>query len=184
MRRRSFLTVAMVTTFALGLTQAAFGADQVTQTLNGGTRSASNANLSLTAATYSHSNQNSDGTMVLTADDSTGTGLGWNVTIQSSAFAYSGANGGTDIPAANFSIIAAGTPTQSAGQAMDVVGGPKVPLVGATGALDTARKTIQALVTFGQGTYNQSNSVRLVIPGQSRAGTYTGTMTTTISAAP
>lgn len=180
-----FVVVALAGLAVAVLAGPALAVDQVTQVLNGGTRTASNADLSLPAATYSHSNQTKTGTLTLTADDSSGTGLGWNVTIQSSAFVYTGANSGTNIPAANFSITAAGTPTANSGsQAVDVVGGPKVPLTGSTGTLDLARKTIQANATFGQGNYSQANSVSLVIPGQSRAGTYTGTLTTTISAAP
>ena len=43
--------------------------------------------------------------MLLTADDSTGSGAGWNVTIQSSDFVWVGtANGGTDIPASKFAL--------------------------------------------------------------------------------
>lgn len=179
-----FVVVALAGLAVAVLAGPALAVDQVTQVLNGGTRTASNADLSLPAATYSHTNQTKTGTLTLTADDSSGTGLGWNVTILSSAFLYSGANGGTNIPANNFSITAAGTPTANSGQAVDVLGGPKVPITGGTGTLDLARKTIQADATFGQGNYSQANSVSLVIPGQSRAGTYTGTLTTTISAAP
>src|SRR5688572_14704653 len=89
---------------ALGASVPAFAADSVSQTLTGGSRTASVADLTLAAVTYSHSAQAQTGTMTLTADDSTATGAGWNVTIQSSAFVYSGSNSGTNIPAANFSI--------------------------------------------------------------------------------
>jgi hypothetical protein len=47
-----------------------------------------------------------------------------------------------------------------------------------------ARKTLQAELTFGEGTYTQSLGASLAIPAQSRVGTYTGTMTVTISAGP
>ncbi|MCA1840080.1 MAG: hypothetical protein LC723_07100 [Actinobacteria bacterium] len=182
MRRIGF-TIAVLAS-VLALATSAFAADTVTQTLVAGTRTASNTNLTLGSATYAHTGQTSSGTLTLTSDDSSGTGLGWNVTILSSAFVYSGTNSGTNIPASSFSITAAGTPAMTAGQAVDAVGGPKVPASGSTGTLDSARKTIQALATFGQGTYTQANSVSLTIPADSRAGTYTGTLTTTISAAP
>ena len=145
-------------------------------------RSASVADLVLGAVNYSHSAQESNGTLVLTASDDAADG--WNVTIVSSAFVYSGTNGGTNIPAANFAITAAAAPVITAGQAIDATGGPKVPAVSPVGTLDTARKTIQANGGFGQGTYTQSLGVRLTIPAQSRAGTYTGTLTTTIAAGP
>ena len=185
--RRTLWTVVSTAVVAGGLfAQSATAADTVTQVLNGGTRTASVADLTMSAVNYSHSAQTNTGSMTLTADDSSGTGLGWNVTIQSSAFVYSGANSGTNIPAANFSLTSAAAPTATAGQAVDVlgVGGPKVPAVSPVGTLDSARKTVQALPTFGQGTYTQALGVSLSIPAQSRAGTYTGTLTTTISAAP
>ncbi|CAN5461824.1 hypothetical protein BH20CHL6_BH20CHL6_15370 [soil metagenome] len=52
------------------------------------------------------------------------------------------------------------------------------------GTLDSARKVVQANAGYGEGTYTQDLGVSLLIPAQSRAGTYTGTLTTTISAAP
>lgn len=181
-RRPLSLLLAAAATLALALPVAAV--NTVTQVVNPGTRSASIADLTLTPVAYSHTAQTSTGTMTLTADDSTGSGLGWNVTVLSSAFAYTGANLGTAIPAANFSLTSAAAPVMTAGQAVDVVGGPKVPVVSPVGTLDSARKTVQANVFFGQGTYTQALGVSLSIPAQSRAGTYTGTLTVTIAAAP
>jgi hypothetical protein len=145
---------------------------------------ASIADLTLPAVTYSHTDQTASGTMTLTAEDTSGTGAGWNVTVQSSAFAYSGANGGSSIPAANFSITAGDPPTLASGQAIDPTGGPKVPPTNSTGTLDVARKTLHAEAGFGQGTYTQALDVSLTIPALSRAGTYTATLTVTIAAGP
>ncbi len=156
----------------------------MTQAVTAGTRSASVANLTLASVAYSHTAQTSTGSMTLTADDSTGSNLGWNVTILSSAFAYTGGNSGSNIPAANFSLTSAAAPTMTAGQAVDATAGPKVPTISPVGTLDTARKTVQALVLFGKGTYSQALGVSLSIPAQSAAGTYTGTLTTSITAAP
>lgn len=158
--------------------------DQVTQVITSGTRSASIANLAMPGVSYSHSPQTTSGTMTLTVDDSTGSNLGWNVTVQASAFVYSGTNGGSDIPAANFSLTSASGATRTAGQALDAVGGPAVPLVSPVGTLDSARKVLHAQPLFGNGTYTQQLGVSLSIPAQSAAGTYTGTLTTTIAAAP
>jgi len=179
---------------ALGLVAAALAAllavapvaaaDVVTQAVTAGTRAASVANLTLASKAYSHSAQTSTGTMTLTADDSTGSNLGWNVTVVSSAFVYSGGSGGTNIPAANFSLTSAAAPVMTAGQAVDTLGGPTVPATSPVGTLDNARKTVQAVALFGNGTYTQTLGVSLSIPAQSAAGTYTGTLTTTIAAAP
>lgn len=177
-------SLVVTTVLTLGAALPAFAADTVSQTLNGGTKTASVADLTLTAVNYSHSAQAQTGTMTLTADDSTATGAGWNVTILSSAFVYSGANSGTNIPAVNFSITSAATPAMTAGQVVDATGGPKVPATSPVGTLDSARKVIQANAAFGQGTYTQAIGVSLSIPAQSRAGAYTGTLTTSITAAP
>jgi hypothetical protein len=143
------------------------------------------ADLDLGDVAYAHAAHNHTGTMTLTADDSTGSGDGWNVTIQTSDFDYSGtANGGTDIPAANFSLTSAGTPAMTAGQAVNNTHGPMVPGTSPVGSLDSARKVVQAEVNYGLGTYTQALGVSLAIPALSRAGTYTGTLTTTISSAP
>jgi hypothetical protein len=159
-------------------------ADTVIQVINGGARTASVANLTLPALTYSNSAQSNSGTMVLSIDDSSGTGAGWNVTVQGSAFVYSGANNGTNIPAANFSLTSASAPVMTAGQAVDATNGPKVPASSPVGTLDSARKVVQANADYGLGAYTQNLSVSLSVPASSRAGTYTGTLTTTISAAP
>lgn len=144
--------------------------------------SASVANLTLSDVLYSHAAQSSSGTMTLTATNDATTGF--SVTILASDFAYSGLYSGSPIPAANFSITSAGTPAVTTGQAVDPTGGPRVPATNATGALNVARKTIQANAGFGVGAYTQALAVTLSIPGRTRAGTYTSTLTTTISAAP
>lgn len=183
---RNRIAVASIAGLAgiAGVAGPAFAADSVTQSVTGGTRTASVADLTLTSVAYSHSQQSQTGTMTLTADDSTGSGLGWNVTIQTSNFVYSGSNSGTAIPAANFALTSAAAPAMTAGEAVHATGGPKVPATSPLGTLDTARKTVQADATYGEGTYTQALGVSLTIPAQSRAGTYTGTLTTTISAAP
>ena len=183
-RRPLALGFALTGVLAVTAVGPAFAADQVTQAVDPGTRTASIANLTLAAVNYSHSAQTQTGTMTLTADDSTGSGAGWNVTVQSSAFVYSGANGGTNIPAANFALTSAAQPVMTAGQAVDNSSGPKVPNSSPIGTLDSARKTVQAGAGYGQGTYTQALGVELTIPAQSRAGTYTGTLTVTISAGP
>jgi hypothetical protein len=174
--------IAVTTIFTLGAALPAFAADKITSTLTGGSITASVADVSLDAASYAHANQDDAGSMTLTADDSTASGEGWDVTVLSSAFVYTGTNGGTNIPAANFSIILAGDPVMTAGQAVDDDNGPKVDVV--SGSLETARRVLTANAGFGQGTYTQVLGVSLLIPGQSRAGTYTGTLTISIAAAP
>ncbi len=152
--------------------------------------SASVADFTMAALPYSHTHQTATGTLSLTATD-TGTCIllicsnnGWHVTIQASDFAYSGPNVGSAIPGANLSITQAHPPSRLSGQAIDPQGGPHVPASNSTGTLDTPRETLEARDNFGLGSYRQLIDVSLVVPGQSRAGTYRTTLTVTISAGP
>jgi hypothetical protein len=172
------LSLALV---ALSVAPARAGTSTVALALQAGTRTASLTNATLTQLTYAHANQHQTGSMTLTADDSTGSGLGWNVTVVSSAIVYSGSNGGTDIPATNLAITTANTPAMTAGQAVDPTDGP---LAGTASSLDQARKVIYANANFGQGTYTQLLAIDLLVPGMARAGTYTGTLTVTVASGP
>jgi hypothetical protein len=182
-RSRGVVLLLAVAT-ALAAPVAVQAANTVSLDITAGTRSASVADVALTSLAYSHSAQSQIGSMTLTADDSTGSNLGWNVTIQTSDFVYSGSGSGTDMPAASFSLTSASAATRTAGQTVDAVGGPKVPAISPVGTLDTPRKVLQALLLFGKGTYTQSLGVSLSVPAGAPQGTYTGTLTTTISAAP
>ena len=165
----------------------AFAADRVILAITGSGLTASVADLTLTSVPYQNAAHAVSGTMVLTADDSTDSGAGWNVTIISSAFVWVGtANGGTDIPAADFALTSAAAPSMIAGQVVSVAAstGPQVPPTSPLGTLDSARKTLVATAAYGQGTYTQALGVTLTIPAMSRVGTYTATLTTTITSAP
>jgi hypothetical protein len=171
-----------------GVVRPAFADTKVSQVIIAGTRSASVTSQALgevPAGPVAHSARTQNGTVTLTADDSSGSGAGWNVTLRSSDFVYSGANGGTDIPAANFSFTAISAPTVTAGEAVDDANGPMVP-AGLSGGrtLDSSVKVLQANPHYGMGTYTQVIDTRLVVPALSRAGTYTGTLTATIATGP
>jgi hypothetical protein len=174
----------MALVVGLGFASGALAANTVRTTVTGGTRTASIADLVLPATTYSHSDQTKTGTMTLTADDSSGTNAGWNVTVLASNFVYAGSYSGTDIPAANFGLTAAAAPARTAGQGVSPTQGPKVPTTSPVGTLDTARKVVQANANHGKGTYTQALDVSLLVPADSVEGTYTSTLTVTITAGP
>jgi hypothetical protein len=153
----------------------------VTQTITDGARTAELSTLTFDPLSYSNAEQLSSGTMSLTADDSTGTGAGWNVTIQSTDFVYSGSYAGVNIPAANVSIVGPSAPAQVAGEAITSEFGP---FAGLGGSLDTPRKVLYANEGGGKGTYNQTLPVVLTIPGGSLAGSYTSSFTVTMTAGP
>ena len=165
----------------------AFAADTVTQVIAGGGLAASVANLTLPSVIYQNAAHDVTGTMTLTADDQTDSAAGWNVTIQTSAFVWVGpVNGGIDIPAGSLALTSAAVPVRIAGQAVAPAAatGPQVPPTSPIGTLDTPRKTISATAAYGSGTYSQALGITLTIPAMSHVGTYTGTLTTTITSAP
>jgi hypothetical protein len=182
--KRFMAGLGIASLMTLSLAAPAFAADTVTVGITGGTRTASYANLAIPAVGYSLAEQTTGPhAMTLSASDLTGTADGWNVTVVSSAFVYSGDNAGANIPAANFSFATPGTPVAADldSQAVDATGGPKA---GVGGALDLTKKVITANAGFGQGNYTQPVNASLTIPAKSRAGTYTGTLTTSIVVGP
>lgn len=186
-KRRLALGLGSGALLAATLAGPAFATDTVIQAITGSGLTASVADLTLTSVAYQNAAHDVTGTMTLTADDSTGSGAGWNVTIMASAFVWVGtANGGTNIPAAKFALTSAAAPTMVAGQVVSVAAstGPQVPPTSPLGTLDTPRKTLVATAAYGQGTYTQALGVTLTIPAMSRVGSYTGTLTTTITSAP
>lgn len=165
----------------------ALAANTVTLAITGSGLTASVGDLTIPSVAYQNAAHAVTGSMLLTVDDSTGSGAGWNVTIQSSAFIWVGtANGGTDIPASDFAITSAAAPTMIAGQVVSVAlsTGPQVPPTSPLGSLDSPRQTLVATAAYGAGTYSQALGVTLTVPAQSRVGVYTGTLTTTITSAP
>ena len=148
-----------------------------------GATTASMANLTMSAVTVSHVPQNNARTLALSVTDTVG--LGWNVTVQSSNMKYSGTFGSTpanDIPAANLSLGTPATPAFVSGQAINATNGPKK--VGTGGALSAAIKVINANSGFGVGSYTQNLPLTVSIPANPRQGTYTATLTVTITAGP
>jgi hypothetical protein len=186
-RRRAARGLGAAAVLVAAIAGPALAANTVTQAITGSGLTASVADLTLASVAYQNAAHDVTGTMTLTADDSTGSGAGWNVTIVASAFVWVGtANGGIDIPAAKFALTSAAAPTLIAGQVVSATAatGPQVPPASPLGTLDTARKTLSATAAYGAGTYSQALGVTLTIPAQSRVGVYTGTLTTTITSSP
>lgn len=148
----------------------------------GALTTASVADLSLPVSPYGHTSRASSGTLLLTvsSDDL----AGWNVSVGVSEFSYTGEFAGAPIPASSLSITTANEPSFVTGQVIDQAGGPRVPATGASGSLDVSRKVLQADASFGQGSYSQELQVSMTIPGRTKTGTYTGTLTVTTGSGP
>ncbi len=185
--RRLVVGAAAIALLLTTVASPALSVDTVTQTLTGGGLTASIGDLNFPDAAYQNDEHAVAGTMVLTAADDTGTSSGWKVTVMISNFVWAGtAVGGQDIPANAFALTSAGEAVMISGQAVGVAAatGPQVPPTSPVGTLDTPRQVLYATAAYGAGTYSQNLNVTLTIPALSRVGTYTGTLTTTITAAP
>ncbi len=144
--------------------------------------------LQLAAVPYSHRAQAASARVVLTAGDTSDPlveqGTGWHVTEQASDLHYSGLHAGTAIPARNLALVSVEPPVaaDALSAAADPATRPTVPTTASpTGSLDTPRVVLHAEPGTGRGTYTQGLVLSLTLPPGTRAGIYTGTITTTIS---
>lgn len=183
--RRAVVSIVGAAIVSSTLIAPVLGADSVTQVITGGgALSTSVADASMGGIAYSNSAGSTSGSLTLSVNDPRGTSAGWNVTLQSGDFIYGGAPNANaqNIPAGGFAITAVNTPTMTAGQAVGV-GGPLAVASGAA-SLDAARTTIRANAGFGSGAYSQTLPVSLAIPAMSQAGTYTATLTVSVTSGP
>jgi hypothetical protein len=171
--------VAVASLALTSLATVALAEDTVTQEITSGSLSAVVSDASLTSVAYSNLATSSSGTLMLTVDDSRGSGTGWNVTISSGSFVYGGGSPiGQNIPASGFQTTSFGTLVVNAGQASPA------PAAGAGGTLSAAVPVLSADASTGSGNYTQPINVSLAIPAQSQAGTYVAELEVTITDGP
>jgi hypothetical protein len=151
---------------------------EITAGVTAGVRSATLDPAVFGLVPFSHGEQLVDTTATLAVDDLTGAGVGWNVTLSSSALTWTAANGGpttgNDLPASALALTTVGRVTTVAGDTWN----------GET-ALGSLNSPVKVLSTpGGNGSYTTPLTLTLTVPGRASVGTYAGTLTTTISAAP
>jgi|GEM_PF-1487203 len=127
---------------------------------------------------FSHGEQNPTTTATLTIDDLTGANAGWSVTESASDLVWSAITGGpttgADLPASALSITDVSAVTATLGD----------PWAGES-SIGSLGSPVAVLATgTGNGSYFVRLTFTLTIPGQAAVGTYAGTITTTIAAAP
>ncbi len=182
--------VAFVVSASNGVSPDATSATTITIAI-AGVRSAWVDSAELSSMPTSASTAMSSGQLMLHATDSTNSTLGWNVTVASSPFVYSGHNGGASIPASAFALTSVGAVGWLGGQAistgtdLDPLGPQSAALSsGVSGSLNTTRKVLLAGAGNGSGIYTQPLNVALTVPAGSKPGLYTATLTITISSGP
>lgn len=176
--------IGAVTTLAFVGAPSAFAAPTdpivVQQVAAGDLIAATSVTVPLASVTSDHSATFATADLNLHVDDATGSGDGWTVSQQISDFAYSGDSSTQgNIPAANFSITTIGDAIDATTTTADAS-----LAKGTAGSLADGRTVFIATAEEGVGEYNSAIGVRLDIPADSRAGTYSATLTTTVTSGP
>lgn len=138
------------------------------------------------SVTLNGTDQAPTSTMDISVADSRGTGAGWNLTITSTQFSTGGASPRTlSTAVASITAVAAATtcvpsstcvaPTNSVTYPVPVPAGPVAP---------AAVKFYNAALNTGLGTFTISPTIRLAIPANAYAGSYTSTITVSIVTGP
>jgi hypothetical protein len=134
-----------------------------------------------------------------TAADSTGSGKGWNVTFQATAFKCTNSgvsdpcpsSGGDTLPSSSL-LMAPPTVACASGQSCSGRAAKPSISIASNTALDSgaAVKVASAAVNAGMGTYNftpgtiASGNLELAVPSYAYASTYTSTLTVSVVSGP
>jgi YVTN family beta-propeller protein len=167
---------------ALSSTIVSRSTSAVTASVTAGTLTASITDAAFPPVPFSHQKQITSAEAVLSTDDQTGLLYGWNVTVKASALVWASPsdiqNPTRNIPAANLSLSAVNSASTVSGD--DFSG----TLLSSTSALDSAVSVVSTAAEQGSGSYTVPLTLNLLVPANAATGSYTGTLTTTISAAP
>jgi hypothetical protein len=192
-RIRIAVALGAAALFLGGLAAPAFAADtgsQVTASagVTSGDRTATlGGDIAFTAVDASHSDvtANAQSTTIV-ANDLSASYAGWNVTVVASALDGSGgialARSGV-IAAANLSVASYGALTSNTGVTPTGVttGTTTGVSTGTPSSIGTPAILLSAAPASGVGDYTQAFDLGLVVPADSPAGDYSGTLTVTIA---
>jgi DNA-binding beta-propeller fold protein YncE len=153
----------------------------VSASVTSGPLTASLASVEFAAVAFSHGAQTTTADAVLLADDQTGLLAGWDVTMQASDLEWTSpidpTKTGHTIAASELSLDGVvGVVTDSG----DEFVGTTTDLV----SLGSAVSVVAASDGDGNGSYSVPLTFNLAVPANAPAGSYVGTLTTTISSAP
>jgi hypothetical protein len=183
--RRFGVTLALLSGITVVSTAPAFATSTVvTAVVNAGTLTlVAPATAATTPITLNGLDQTSPYTMALDADDNTGSGAGWNLTITSTIFTSgapvhtlsAAASSLTGVTAVCSGPGACTNPTNAIGYPVAVPAGAGPP---------AAVKFFNAAVNTGMGNFTVTPTIVVSFPASTFAGTYTCTVTLAIVSAP
>jgi hypothetical protein len=152
-----------------------------TATVSAGTLSLSSAAAPSVSATLNGTDQSPSYTMPMTANDATGSGAGWNVTITSTAFTtgtHSLSNSASTVTGVTSACAGGTTCTNPTNGITYNLGVP------AAGTAPTAVKLFNAAANTGMGSFTLTPSVQVAIPANTYAGAYSSTVTLAVVSGP
>ena len=180
---KKILAAGLILAAAFGIGASPALAETVGVTVVPGERAANTTDVVLPAVFADDEAWQTGGTVTLWANDSSGTGKGWTVTVQAGEFSCTDCEIASSLPASSLSAFYTQPVQAVAGQEINPVSGPR-PGAGALGPLDVARPLMTADAGQGMGTYSETVGLLLNVPAYTMAGTYSTTLTVSITAAP
>ena len=155
----------------------------VTGTLSGSTLSLSTSAAPSISDNLDAGDQTQTFTVPMTAQDTRGTGAGWNLTITSTQYTTGG--GSPSTLATNASSLTAVTATCTSGTCVNPTNSITYPVaVPAAATAPTAVKFFNAGAASGLGKFTVTPTIGVFVPQSSMAGTYTSTITLAILSGP
>jgi hypothetical protein len=182
--RRALVAIGATAALTLGAALPVLADSSTgTATVTGGSLTSSTpSSFTASATTLDGTDKTATYTLPITVTDATGSGAGWNFTVTSTTFTTGG--GSPHTLADNASTMTAVTafcaasttctnPSNSIGYPMTL-----------PGASATAVKMFNAAANTGMGKFTVTPSVSIAIPASTYAGTYTSTLTLSLTSAP
>ena len=156
-----------------------------TASIAAGSLTASLTNAAFKELDFSHDAQKTTADVILSADDQTGLLSVWNVTLKASDMVWTSPGGSTD---ADRNIAARNLLVRSVTNLNPVatIDGDEFigQAVSSDALLDSPTSVLFTESGTGSGSYTVPLTLALYVPANAATGTYQGTLTTTISAAP
>ena len=170
------------TTASYSATIASSSTSATSATVTPGSLTAALSAVNFPESAFTHAAHTTTIPGTLAVDDQTGLLSGWGVTMSASDLVWSSPGGSAssirNIEGGALSVVAGGSVTTLSGDAL------ASSALGDLTALGSAKRILTAPVGDGSGSYTVPLTFSLAIPANAAAGSYTGTLTTTISAAP
>jgi hypothetical protein len=174
MTKRLHIMLAAIAATAVMAAPASAATSNVTGTISAGTLSISTSATPAFGVTLDGTDQTASYSVPTTVIDATGSGLGWNLTVTSTQFttgSFTLASTASTLTGVTNSCVGGSTCTA----ATNSIGYPLT--VPAAATAPAAVKFFNAAANSGAGKFTNTPTINVSIPANTRAGTYTSTLT-------